>query len=118
MLGHGFIKINNETIPNPKIDGFSETPQVIEQVNQSETGHDLVTVTRSKKLVLSMTFDLSSRWKNKLDYYSTLLSVTLTYNGVEYTGRFRPNGNNLFGNSALTPGSDGLWSCSYTFTEI
>ena len=118
MLGHGFLKINNEALPNPKIDGFTETPQVIEQVNQSETGKDLVSVTRSSKLVLTMIFNVSSDWKSKLDAYARLLSVTLTYNGVNYTGRFRPGGNTLVGNSAHTDGTNGLWSCTYTFTEI
>lgn len=118
MLGHGYIKINGEKIPNPKPDGLTENYQVIEQVNQSETGHDLVAVTRSSKLVLNMTFQLSSRWKNKLDVYSKLLSVTCNYKGVDYTGRLRPNGNSLFAYSELTGGTEGLWTCSYTFTEI
>ena len=117
MLGK-FLKINNVVIPNPKIDGFSESPQVIEQVNQSETGKDLVSVTRSSKLVLSMTFNVTSLWKEKLDGYARLLSVTLTYNGTDYVGRLRPNGNTLVGNSAHTSGTSGLWTCSYTFTEI
>ena len=117
MLGR-FLKINSETIPNPKPDGFNETSQTIEQVNQSEAGTDLVSVTRSSKLVLSMTFDLTSSWKGKLDAYSRLLSVTLNYNGVDYVGRFRSGGAQLVGNSAHTEGTDGLWTCSYTFTEI
>lgn len=118
MLGRDFLKINGVTLPRPKPDGFQEAPQVVEQVNQSETGKDLVSVTRSSKLVLTMTFDVSSRWKAKLDGYARLLSVTLNYNGVDYVGRFRPNGNSLVGNSSLTPGTAGLWTCSYTFTEI
>lgn len=118
MLGHGFLKINNTVIPNPKPDGFNESSQVIEQVNQSEAGTDLVSVTRTSKLVLNMTFDLSSRWKDTLDGFARLMSVTLNYRGVDYVGRFRPGNNALVGNSALTPNSDGLWTCSYTFTQI
>lgn len=118
MLGHGFLKINNAVIPNPKPDGFNENPQPIEQVNQSEAGTDLVSVTRSSKLILNMTFDLSSFWKEKLDTYAKMMSVTLTYKGVDYVGRFRPGGNALSGNSATTPGTNGLWTCSYVFTEI
>lgn len=118
MLGSNFLHINGVAIPNPKIDGFSEAPQIIEQVNQSEAGSDLVTVTRLNKLSLNMSFNVSSRWKTKLDNYSKLLSVTLTYNGVDYVGRFRATGNALFGNSAHTQGTNGLWVCNYTFTEI
>ena len=118
MLGYGYLKINGTAIPNPKIDGFSEAPQIIEQVNQSEAGSDLVAVTRLNKLVLNMSFNLSSRWKKKLDDYSKLRTITLNYNGVDYTGRFRASGNQLFGNSAHTQGTNGLWVCNYTFTEI
>lgn len=117
MLGN-FLKINNTVIPNPKLGGFSVSPGFVETVAQSEAGTDLVQVTRTSKPVFNLTFDLSSDWKDKLDAYSKLLSVTLEVNGVSYLGRFRAGSQSLVGNSAHTEGTDGLWTCAYTFTTI
>lgn len=113
-----YLKINNVAIPNPKEGGFSVTPTLIETVNQSEAGTDLVSVTRTSKPIFNMTFDLSSAWKTKLDNYSKLLSVTLSVDGVSYVGRFRAGSQQLVGNSAHTDGTQGLWTCQYTFTTI
>lgn len=117
MLGK-FLKINGETIPNPKEGGFSISPGFVENVNTSEAATDLVTVVRTSKPVFNMNFQLSSTWKAKLDAYSKLLSVTLTYNGQNYTGRLRAGSQSLVGNSAHTENTDGLWNCAYTFTTI
>lgn len=113
-----FLKINNVAIPNPKLGGFSVTPTLIETVNQSEAGTDLVSVTRTSKPIFNMTFDLTSTWRDKLDAYSKLLSVTLTVDGVSYVGRFRAGSQTLVENSAHTDGTQGLWTCQYTFTTI
>ena len=115
MLGK-YLKINNTQIPNPV--NFTEVPQVIETVNQSEAGTDLVAVTRAEKLVLNMTFNLSSFWLAKLKTYSRMLQVTLNYNGVDYIGRFRPANNTLQPGSEKTRNTDGLFACQFTFTEI
>lgn len=113
-----FLKINNTAIPNTKEGGFTVTPNLIETVNQSEAGTDLVAVTRTSKPTFTMTFDLSSNWKTKLDAYAKLLSVTLEVDGVSYVGRFRAGSQQLVGNSAHTDGTQGLWTCQYTFTTI
>ena len=117
MLGR-YLKINGEDIPNPKEGGFSIAPGFVENVNTSEAATDLVTVVRTAKPVFTMNFQLSSMWKAKLDAYSRLLSVTLTYNGQNYVGRLRAGSQGLVGNSAHTEGTDGLWNCAYTFTTI
>lgn len=111
-----YLKINNTIIPNPI--NFSETPQFIETVNQSEAGSDLIAVTRAEKLVLTMTFNLSSFWLAKLKTYSQMLQVTLNYNGVDYIGRFRPATNTLQPGSEKTKNTNGLFACQFTFTEI
>lgn len=113
-----FLKINNEVIPNPKLGGFSKTLNLIETVNQSEAGSDLVSVTRTEKPIFNMTFDLSSVWRDKLDSYAKLLSVNFTVDGVNYVGRFRAGSQSLVENSAHTDGTQGLWTCTYTFTTI
>ena len=113
-----FLKINNTAIPNTKEGGFTVSPNLIETVNQSEAGTDLVAVTRTSKPTFTMSFDLTSTWRDKLNAYSKLLSVTLTVDGVSYVGRFRAGNQALVGNSAHTENTNGLWTCTYTFTTI
>lgn len=114
MLGK-YLKIGDETLPNPK--DFSETYENIEDVNQSEGGTDLTSVTRLCKLNLSMSFQVTSEWKTKLIDYGKIAFLTLNYNGVDYAGRFRVEGCELYEDSERTTGTDGLWTLSASFIQ-
>lgn len=114
MLGK-YLKIGDETLPNPS--SFSENFENIEEVNQSEGGTDLTSVTRLCKLNLSMSFKVSSTWKTKLIDYGKLAFLTLNYNGVDYAGRFRVESCELAEESDRTENTDGLWTLSVSFIQ-
>ena len=117
MLGKRFLKINNESIPNP-FDGFEITFTPDETINLSEAGTELVRVRRLDKRIFKGTWHLSSFWKNKFETWATSPSVTLTFEGESYTVRMRDYSPQLAPRSEWTSTSEGLWIISPTFTEI
>ena len=117
MLGNRYLKINDETIPNP-VSGFKVQLEVDETINTSEAGTELVRVRRLDKHKFSGTWHLTSFWLKKFETWCTSNSVTLTYQNETYTCRMRDYSPSLVENSEYTETSEGLWIISPTFTEI
>lgn len=74
MLGN-FISINNTTLICPK--SFSMKYEDIENVNKSEAGTDIVSVTRLNKINCSIGYVCSHTLRNTLRTYATSNTVTL-----------------------------------------
>lgn len=117
MLGYRFLKINGVSIPNP-VSGFKVQFDEDETINLSEAGTELVRVRRLNKRVFSGTWNLSSFWLKKFEEWASEDSVTVTYQGQDYTCRLRGYAPQLANNSEHTSGTEGLWKLSPTMTEI
>ena len=117
MLGK-FIKINNTTIPNPNPDSFTEAYPPQENIFTTEAGTQLASVVRLDRYTWTGEFNVSSRLKETLLGYAQMASVTCTVNGTNYSGRLRVGNIALYGNSAHTSGTDGLWVIGLTFEEF
>lgn len=117
MLGKRFLKVNNERIPNP-VSNFKVNFTPDEVVNISEAGTELARVRRLNKRTFSGTWNFTSFWLKKAEEWCTSPTVTVTYQGENYTCRARDFSPVLFNNSDYTENTEGLWTVNLTFTEI
>lgn len=115
MLG-SYLKFNNETFPNPITPTM--TSQVLENVNRSEAGTDLVVVVRPSKKSWNFTFNLTSRTRDILKGLSEAESTTMLYMGSSYTVRIRDYQERLVENSEWVRRSEGLFEVSVKVTEF
>ena len=122
MLSDYPIKINNEVIPEPL--SWQEDSGVIESVNETEAGTDLILITRYDKLTVSCSFQCSHRWAKKFKEYSkeNILAVSL-YDVLDENYkirnmRIRDYKASLIENSWRTPGTNGLWDVSFSLIEF
>lgn len=119
---YNFLKFNNEQIINPT--SWKETSEVVENVNQSEAGTDIVSVTRFDKLTVNCTFQVSDYWFKKLKDYSKLRTITVTYydagSGTTKTRtmRIRNFSVQLQPNSLLISTTNGLWVVTFDLKEV
>lgn len=116
MLGHNYLKLGGVFIPNP-ID-FAENYTDIENIGNSESGRELVMVTRLQKRSWTLTFQSSSYWLGELKTLCADPSTTLLYNGETITVRARLTGATMAQHSNMNPESDGYFTVSMTITEI
>lgn len=110
-----YIKINNETMPNPTAFSMNYPPD--ENVFTSEAGTQLTNIRRLDRLTFSASFACSSRLKDKLIALCMEPSVEVVIdNGTATSGRLRLAGDiALVENSEYTGGTQGLWSVPVTF---
>lgn len=118
MLGRRFLKINNTYIPNPAPGSFQISFDPDEEIELSEAGTELGSVTRLNKRTFSGEWRVTSFWLKVFEDFCSVRTVTLRYQGQDYTVRARGFEPKLFSNSEYTEGSEGLWSLKLTFTEI
>ena len=119
MLGKRFLQINGERIPNPVPGSFKITYDPDEVIELSEAGTELGSVRRLNKRTFSGNWQLSSFWLKKFEEFCTARTVTVTYQGEEYTCRVRGYAPQLASNSEYTEGTEGLWTLNnITMTEI
>ena len=116
MLGKRYIKINNEGVPNPT--DFDYSFDEDETVSMSEAGTELVRVRRLDKRTFKATWQVSSFWLKKFEDWCKEPTVTVTYQGNDFTCRMRGFGPKLAENSEYVETSDGLWTITLTMTEI
>lgn len=113
------ITLNGEKIPFPQ--KLSEKYDVIENVYQTEAGTDSVDVTRVEKLTLTLSFQLSSAWAQKMRVLSKTQNITAVIDEAgevkTRTMRIRNYQSDLAENSRLTPGTAGLWDVSFDLIE-
>ena len=101
---------------------WEEKPNVVEDVQSSEAGTDLVMVKRTDKLSVSCSFKVSSAWLEILKAFSEEDSFQLSrYDGTTQgydvrTVRMRGYSQNRIRWSEVTDG--GLWEVSFTLEEF
>ena len=116
------ILINNESIPEPVT--WTETSQVIENVNTTEAGTDQVSVTRYDKLSVSCGFQCTSTWARKFKEFSILDVIEVkTYDLLSETYalrymRIRSFKADPVKNSQRTRNTNGLWEVSFNLEEF
>ena len=117
------IKINNTPIPVPI--AWNETSEVVENVNTTEAGTDVIDVVRVDKLSVNASFNVSSAWLATFKGWgnsTSALSVNI-YDAVSnaYVSRdmrIRNFNYSLVQNSDRTSGTVGLWELSFDLIEI
>ena len=115
MLGY-YLKFNGVDFPNPS--SVTLTSTAIENVNQSEAGTDLVTMVRPSKISWSMSFNLSSKTRDRLKALCLLETVTMSYMGASYTVRIRDFNEQLVQYSEWAANTDGLFTCTVKIMEF
>lgn len=113
------ITLNGEKIPFPQ--KISEKYETIENVYQTEAGTDSVVVTRVEKLTLTLSFQLSSAWAQKMRVLAKTQNLTAVIDEAgevkTRTMRIRNYKSDLVENSRLTSGTSGLWDVSFDLIE-
>lgn len=117
------IQINSTNLPVPKV--WSETPEIVEDVNVTEAGTDVVTVLRTDKLSVNASFDCSSAWlatfkgwNNATSSLTVKIYDAVTNNYVTRYMRMRNFNNNLVENSDKNSGTYGLWNVTFDLIEF
>lgn len=116
-LGRQFLTINGNLLPETS--DFGIDVETVENTFRSEAGKDKGVIVRTGKHVFSPS------WKGATDTYKTLFesfcaaaTVTLTFDGVDYTCRARDLNEKLVSYSNRYDGSKGLWDISFTLTQV
>lgn len=116
------FKFNTTEILRPI--SWSETANVIENVQTSEAGTDIINVTRYDKLTISAEFGCSATWAKTFREFSLLDTFTLTrYNVItgadeNRTVRMRNYSQTLIKDSETITGQNGLYSITFDLEEI
>ncbi len=120
---HDFpILINNEVIPEPIT--WTETSNVIENVNTTEAGTDQVSVTRYDKLSVSCSFQCTSIWAKKLKEFSLEAQLEISIYDLIFEDyrlrymRIRGFKAEPVKNSQRTRNTNGLWEVSFNLEEF
>ena len=115
--------INNVTIPVPI--AWDETPEVVENVNTTEAGTDVVDVLRVDKLTVNASFDVSSAWLATFKGWSKATSaLTVKIFDADQNAyvtrymRMRNFTQSLVKDSDRTSGTIGLWSVTFDLIEF
>lgn len=116
MLGFEYLKYNDLVLPPPA--SFDINFDNVENINNSEAGTKIGTVTALGLRVINVGWNVSSFWLNKLLAIGHTTEGYLTFNNdrIKVTARLGAAG--LVENSELTPNTNGLYSISMTFTEV
>lgn len=121
MLADFPILFNNTPIPNPN--NYSESSEVVEEVNETEAGTDVVIMVRKDKLTASLSFNCSSLWAKKFAEFRDTepLSVSIYDAKTEAyktrSMRIRSYQSNLVENSWRSRRTNGLYEISFELKE-
>lgn len=116
------FKFNNTKILRPI--SWSETSNVIETVQVTEAGTDVINVTRYDKISISAEFGCTDAWAKTFREFSRLDTFTLTRYDVvsgeeeERTVRMRNYTQTLVKDSETLAGFNGLYNISFELEEI
>lgn len=122
MLRNYPIYFNDTVIPFPI--SHNASYDVVENINTSEAGTDLVDMVRNDKLSLSMSFKMTSENVRMIRAFSRMRTFTLKIydtledDYVERTVRMRNYKENLIPKSERISISNGLWEISFDLLEI
>lgn len=117
------IMINSTAIPVPI--EWSETAEVIENVNTTEAGTDITDIMRVDKLTVTASFGVSSTWLATFKGWanSTSKLTVKIYDSVSNTYvtrymRMRNFNQGLVPNSDKNSGTIGLWNITFDLIEF
>lgn len=110
-----YIEVDGVRYPNPI--NTSESFINTETINTSESGKELDSVQRLGQLVVTMNFQVSSRWLAHIKADCKKPHVIFKYCGIEYEGRLRASSNALAQYSENADNTAGYWTITATFTE-
>lgn len=116
------FKFNDTELLRPV--SWSETSNVIESVNTSESGTDIINVVRYDKLTINAEFGCSDQWAKTFREFSLLDSFVLTRYDVisgdeeERTVRMRNYSQTLIKDSETLAGFNGLYNITFDLEEI
>lgn len=103
---------------------WDENLGVVENVNTSEAGTDIIQVTRLGKLTVKAQFKCTETWVAVFEEFAGKDTFTLTrydalaHNKVTHTVRMRNYNAKLVKNSWKLSGYNGLWEVSFTLLEV
>ena len=116
-LGKNYLTINSTAQPEPS--KFDVDVAVIENTYQTESGHDVGVLVRTGKHTFSVAWEAASdTHKNNCETYCAAATVTVTFNGSNYTCRARNLKTNMTRYSNRWGGSAGLWDISMDLIEV
>lgn len=116
MLGNDYIVINGKGY-TPSSFTYSYEPE--ENINKSEAGTELVSITRLDKHVFNASWKgIDSILLDEIEGYCIMPTVELSYRENTYTCRARGFSSSLLGKSYKYKRSNGLWDISISLTEI
>lgn len=114
-------KITLDGVEIPFSDKQDYVYDVIENVYQTESGKDQVSITRDEKLTLSLELKLSAEWEQRMRTIAKRHNIiaVLDEAGVETTRtvRIRSYKASLVQDSRYTPGTAGLWTVTFDLIE-
>ena len=117
------IQINSTSIPVPTM--WNETAEVVENVNTTEAGTDIVDLLRVDKLTVNASFDVSSTWLATFKGWAkatsslTVKIYDATINGyITRYMRIRNFASSLVQNSDKNSGTIGLWNVTFDLIEF
>ena len=109
------IKFDGLTIPFGELgDNFEN----IENIQRSEAGSDLGTVTRLQKLTISDSIKCDGHFYKLLQEKGKLLSGICVYKNREFEARLRVSTGGLEKYSEDIPGAEGLWTVAVSIIEV
>lgn len=116
-LGKQFLTINNNLLPETS--GFNIDYDNVENVFQTEAGHDNSILKRTGKHRFSPSWvGATSSHKTLCEGFCASPTVTVLFDGSTYTCRARNLKAKLSRYSNRWSGSQGLWDISFTLEEI
>lgn len=116
------IKFNTTEIPFPA--SWSESPETLEKVFQSEAGTDKIIIQRKNKLKVTMNYNCLDTLANTLGTFSQMDSFTFKrYNPItatyeERTVRMRNYSCAFVKKSEDLSATNGIWKISFTLEEF
>lgn len=116
-LGSTYLTINGNALHETS--SFSISPQTVENIFQTENGHDTGIIVRASK------YKMSVGWENAPDSMKTLCegfcaaaTVSVLFGSSTYTMRARNLKVDLVRYSNRYGGSKGLWNISFDLEEL
>lgn len=109
------ITFDGLSLPNGEI---SDNFENIENIQKSEEGSDLGTVTRLLKLTINNTIKCDGHFYELLKQKGSIPSALATYKGRTFEARLRLATGALEKYSEDVPGTDGLYTVSLSIIEV
>ncbi len=107
MLGHGYLYINGVQMPNPTKLEYSYGKVVSSYT--TEEGLTYEQIKRTGILGLSLTFQVTSYWKRRIESLPATAMTIELHEQVYQNMRITSISTSLVEGSEQTPNTDGLW---------